>query len=64
MLIVYNVEQGPFKEDLRYAQVQQAWQEMKEHYDCKSCPLFQEYAPKMMEEMVAAGSFEQERGVD
>eukprot|EP00969_Alexandrium_andersonii_P186753 8251175-Alexandrium_andersonii.AAC.1 len=64
MLIVFNVESGPFKEDLRFAQVAQAWQELKDNHDCKSCPLFQEYAPKIMEEMVAAGAFQHERGED
>jgi hypothetical protein len=51
MLIVFNVEHGPFADDMRWNQVEEAWRELRKHYDAKSCELFQYHCPRMKTEL-------------
>lgn len=51
MMVVFNVEHGPWREDLRFSQVREAWQEASGHYTSKTCELFRAYADRIIQEL-------------
>jgi hypothetical protein len=64
MLVVMNVEHGPYADDLRWNQVQEAWQDCKATSDAKSCTLFQAYCFRMVQELTFKGKLSLETGDD
>lgn len=64
MLILFNVEHGPFAEDLRWNQVEEAWRECRPFYDAKSSVLFQEYSAAIIEDLSSDDRLELGSGQD
>ncbi len=64
MMIVMNVECGPYKEDMRHAQVQEAWADIKSSYTGKNCVMFKALAPRIFDDFRCFGNFEIGLGQD
>eukprot|EP00974_Lingulodinium_polyedra_P014925 1444191-Lingulodinium_polyedra.AAC.1 len=64
MMIVANVQHGPWGEDLRWNQVTEAWSECHHRFSCKNCPLFQSYCKQILDELEQSGIFIPDAGED
>lgn len=51
MLVALNVPHGPWDDDVRYAQTQESWKELKSNNTSRSSVLFQDHLPSMIEEL-------------
>lgn len=51
MMIVFNMEGGPFKEESRFWQVKQAFEEVAKNFNEVTCDMFRELCPKILEDM-------------
>lgn len=51
MMLTFNIEHGPWGEDLRWNQILECFKELEEHGAPKRCELFLAYAPQMLDEL-------------
>lgn len=55
-LVVWNVEHGPWQDDLRWQQVGDAWAEATEQFDMQSMPIFSEFLEEVVKENGGSGA--------
>ena len=51
MLVVLNIDHGPYDDDVRFAQVREGWNEKKKFLNAKTAVFFREYLPRIVVEM-------------
>ena len=49
-MIVMNCEHGPRHEEGTYAQLSESWNELRAHFNAKTCAVFQNHCADMIEE--------------
>ena len=63
-MVLVNIPHGPFNDDIRFSQVNAAWDECKQNFKADSCPLFMEYAAGMLEDMGGTSALGLEPGAE
>ena len=51
MLVVLNIDHGPYDDDVRFAQVREGWNEKKKFLNAKTAVFYREYLPRIVVEM-------------